>query len=424
MKFPIAVTPRRLSQLWYVPLLSVAMGLILVRTLVMAKLLDIPSFAQFSGGLLVSSTFSMLGCLGLQSLLQREMPVQLIRRRERAAAVLLMQCLAVAAACALAGLLLVAAGIDAAGLSPILLAIGVVHGLSQQVFLIATVESRSRGQPLWFALQTLVRAVIVLAVSIGAATLFRSAAAVLMAEAILSLVLTQRILHGVWQRARVGSALAFRLAVRRIRQIPWSSAVALLAVAAIGFLLMNIDRWVAVRLLQPIAFANYAFAWTVLMVAQSLQSVINTSIYPMLARRFASAGPAASFRIAARASIALLLACAITFWPAYWLLNVVVMRWFPAYAESGSIFGLFMFVAALRISDFWSSHLVIVGREKRLLLVTFAVGAIVFGGWVYVFVFAPGVHGITGMADVAWLAVALTVIGYLAALVTAWTTRK
>jgi len=420
MKFPIAVTPQRLSQLWYVPLLSVAMGLILVRTLVMAKLLDVPSFAQFSGGLLVSSTFSMLGCLGLQSLLQREMPVQLIRRRERAAAVLLMQCLAVAAACALAGLLLVAAGIDAAGLSPILLAIGVVHGLSQQAFLIATVESRSRGQPLRFALQTLVRAVIVLAVSLGVATLFRSAAAVLMVEAILSLVLTQRILLGVWQRARVGSPLAFRLAVRRIRQIPWSSAVALLAVAALGFLLMNIDRWVAVRLLQP----NYAFAWTVLKVAQSLQSVINTSVYPMLARRFASAGPAASFRIAARASIALLLACAITFWPAYWLLNAVVMRWFTSYAESGTIFGLFMFVAALRVSDFWSSHLVIVGREKRLLLVTFAVGAIVFGGWVYVFVFAPGVHGITDMADVAWLAVALTVFGYLAAFVTAWTTRK
>ena len=422
MKFPIAVTSRRLRQLWYVPLLSVAMGLILVRTLVMAKLLDIPSFAQFSGGLLVSSTFTMLGCLGLQSLLQREMPVQIIRRRERASVVLLMQCLTVATACALTGLLLVASGLDAAGLSPGLLAIGIIHGLSQQVFLIATVESRSRGQPLTFALQTLVRAMIVLAVSIGVGVLLKSAVAVLMAEAIISLLLTHRILQGVWQRAQVGAAMAFRLAIRRIRQIPWSSAVALLAVASIGFLLMNIDRWVAVRLLQPIAFANYAFAWTVLMVAQSLQSVINTSIYPMLARRFASAGAAASFRIAAAASISLLSACAITSWPAYWLLNAVVMRWFPTYSESTSIFGLFIFVAALRLSDFWSSHLVIVGREKRLLLVTFTVGAIVFGGWLYVF--APGVHGITGMADVAWLAVALTVFGYLAAFFTAWTARK
>lgn len=422
MKFSIAVTPRRMRQLWYVPLLSVAMGLVLVRTLVMAKLLDIPSFAQFSGGLLVSSTFTMLGCLGLQSLLQREMPVQIIRRRERASVVLLMQCLTVATACALTGLLMVATGLDAAGLSPGLLAIGIIHGLSQQVFLIATVESRSRGQPLTFALQTLLRAVIVLAVSIGVGILLKSAGAVLTAEAIISLLLTHRILQGVWQRARVGAALAFRLAIRRIRQIPWSSAVALLAVATIGFLLMNIDRWVAVRLLPPIAFATYAFAWTVLMVAQSLQSVINTSIYPMLARRFANAGAAASFRIAAAASISLLSACAIASWPAYWLLDTVVMRWFPTYSESSRIFGVFIFVAALRLSDFWSSHLVIVGREKRLLLVTSTVGAIVFGGWLYVF--APVTHGVTGMADVAWLAVVLTVAGYLAAFVTAWTTRK
>lgn len=422
MKFPIAVTPRRLRQLWYVPLLSAAMGLILGRTLVMAKLLDIPSFAQFSGGLLVSSTFTMLGCLGLQSLLQREMPVQIFRRRERASVVLLTQCVTVATACALVGLLLVVAGLHVAGLSSGLLAIGIIHGLSQQLFLIATVESRSRGQPLTFALQTMVRALMVLVVSIAIGVLFKSAVAVLMAEATISLLVTYRILQNVWQPSRLSAALAFRLAIRRIRQIPWPSALALLAVACIGFFLMNIDRWVAVRLLQPIAFANYAFAWTVLMVGQSLQSVINTSIYPMLARRFATAGADASFRFAAVASISLLFVCAITSWPAYWLLNAVVMRWFPTYLGSSNIFGVFIFVASLRLSDFWSSHLVIVGQEKRLLLATFTVGAIVFGGWLSVF--APSARGITSMADVAWLAVALTIVGYLVVFVTACTTRK
>ena len=422
MKFPIAVTPQRLRQLWYVPLLGLAMGLILVRTLVMARLLDIPSFAQFSGGLLVSSTFSMLGGLGLYFLLQREMPVQIIRGRERAAAMLLMQSLTVAAACALVGLMLVATGLEVGGLGPNILAIGVIHGLSQQVFLIATVESRSRGQPLLFALQTLVRAVIVLAISIGVGVLLKSAAAVLMAEATVSLLLTQKVLQGVWQRSRVGAALAFRLAVRRMRRIRWSSAMAMLGVASIGFLMMNIDRWAAVRLLQPIAFAYYAFAWTVLMVAQSMQAVINASVYPMLARRFASSGRAASFRIAAGASIGLLLACVITFWPAYWLLNAVVMRWFPAYAESTTIFGIFIFVAALRLSDFWSSHLMIVGRERRLLLVNFTVGAIVCGGWFYLF--ATEVNGPIEMRDLAWLAGILAVVSYLAAVVAALADRR
>ena len=422
MKFSIAVTPQRLRQLWYVPLLGLAMGLILVRTLVMANLLDIPSFAQFSGGLLVSSTFSMLGGLGLYFLLQREMPVQIIRGRERAAALLLMQSLSAATACALAGLVLVAAGIEVGGLESSILAIGIIHGLSQQVFLIATVESRSRGLPLTFSLQTLVRAVIVLVVSIGVGILLKSAGAVLMAEAIVSLLLTHKVLKGVWQRARVGAVMVFLLAVRRISRVRWSSAIVLLAVGSMGFLLMNIDRWAAVRLLQPTAFAYYAFAWMVLMVAQSMQAVINASVYPMLARRFASAGRAASFRIAAGASSGLLLACAITFWPAYWLMNAVIMRWFPTYAESMSIFGLFMLVAALRLSNFWSSHLLIVGHERRLLLVNFTTGTIVFAGWFYLL--ASGVNGSVEIRVLAWLAVALTVVGYLAAFVTAWTTRK
>lgn len=422
MKFSIAVTPQRLRQLWYVPLLGLAMALILVRTLVMARILDIPNFAQFSGGLLVSSTFSMLGGLGLYFLLQREMPVQIIRGRERAAAILLMQSLSVSTACAIAGLVLVATNLEIGGLGSNILAIGIIHGLSQQVFLIATVESRSRGLPLTFALQNLGRAVIVLAVSIGVGAFLQNAGAVLMAEAVVSLLVTYKVLKGVWQRAQVGALLVLRLATRRMSQVRWSSALVLLAVGFTGFMLMNVDRWVALHLLQPSAFAYYAFAWMMLMVAQSIQAVINASVYPMLARQFATTGPTASFRIAAGASMGLLLACAITFWPAYWLINAVVMRWFPAYAESIGIFGLFMWVAALRLSDFWSSHLLIVGHERRLLLVNFTTGVIVFIVWSYFF--ASGVNGSVEMNELAWLAMTLALTSYLAAAVTAWKTVR
>ena len=54
------LSPRRLRQLWYAPVLTLAMGLLLMRNLVMARLLDVPGFAEFSAGLLVSSTFCML----------------------------------------------------------------------------------------------------------------------------------------------------------------------------------------------------------------------------------------------------------------------------------------------------------------------------------------------------------------------------
>ena len=100
--------------------------------------------------------------------------------------------------CAIIGLLLVAAGFSVAGLTSNFLAIGIFHGLSQQVFLIATVESRSRGESLYFARQNLERAGIALAISCGIGALFESAAAVLLAEAMVSYLLTLKIMSGVF----------------------------------------------------------------------------------------------------------------------------------------------------------------------------------------------------------------------------------
>jgi len=65
------LTPRQYRQLWYLPVLASAMALMMARIMAAARLLDVPSFATYSTGLLLSTTFCMLACLGLQSLLQR-----------------------------------------------------------------------------------------------------------------------------------------------------------------------------------------------------------------------------------------------------------------------------------------------------------------------------------------------------------------
>jgi len=398
------------------------MGLMMVRVLAMAKILDVPSFANYSGGLLVSNTFCMLGCIGLYPLLQRELPVQLVRRREQVGTVLLVQCLLVATVCAVVGILLAAAGVSVMGLHPALLAVGVLHGLSQQVFLAVTLESRSRGQPLQFAQQNLGRAGVAIALGCGVGVALESATAVLLAEAVASLLLTLKIFCGVLQRSRIKATVVFVLAARRMGRIPWPSAIALMAVLFVSFAFLNADRWVAAQLLQPTAFALYAFAWTLLLVAQSLQAVINASFFPLLARRFASAGSSAAFELCARASFGLLLACAVVSWPAGWLLNAVVLNWFPVYAESTSTIDIFLWVAALRISDFWSSYFIILGKENRLLLVYLAVGMLVFVGWMYAV--QPWANEAITIDEIAWLSVALSVVGYIATFLTAWSTRR
>lgn len=394
------------------------MGLMLVRLLLMAHLLDVPAFAVYSAGLLISSSFCMLACLGLQLLLQRELPVMIVRRREHAGGVLMMQCALVATVCAVVGAAAVAAGgVTLAGLSPALLALAMIHGLSQQLFMVATVDSRSRSQPLRFARQNLDRALVVLTAGGTVASLGGQAATVLATEAGLSLLLAVSLLRQQLNAIPLRMTAAAALAMRRLRRIAWRPALALLAVTSLAFLMINADRWLAAQTLPASVFATYAFAWTVLMVAQSVQVVINASVFPMLARRFASDHSGAAFSISARASLVILACAALAALPLWALLDHAIVRWFAAYDEARSLLPVFLVIAVLRVSDFWSSYLIVVGRETLLLqlnLLSTATGATAW--WLI----ARPADNTLRAEQVALLALLLAVSGYAMAAWTAW----
>ena len=398
------------QQIWYIPTLGLAMGMMMVRPLLMARLLDVQGFAHYSAGLLVSSTFCMLGCIGLQSLLQRDMPGQLMRNRELAAAILLMQCLMVALICAALGLVLSSIELEVAGINRSMLAISILHGLAQQVFLLATVESRSRGQPLRFSQQQLLRAILVLASGSVAAVSLESVMAVLLVETVVSLLLSWKMLAGIWRKQTVSFSIICCLAVSRLGRIPWRSAVALFAVMIAGFSLLNVDRWLAASLLSSVVFAQYAFAWVMLMVAQSAQAIVNTSIFPLLARRFAINGKLACFRVAARTSIILLVMGAIAAWPTLWVIDAVIFHWYPDYTSATSLLSYFIWVAVLRVSDFWSSYLIVVGYEKRLLSVNLLVASLVSAIWLHQV--EPWVSGNLQPINLAVLVILLTAANY------------
>lgn len=418
MSWRTALTPRRLRELWYVPLLAMAMALMLVRILLMARLLDVHGFAEFSAGLLVSSSFAMLACLGLHSILQRDLPVMLIRGRERRGLVLLAQSIVVALGLAIAGGLAALAGGSVAGLSPPLVAIGVLHGLSQQIFLIVTVESRSRGQPLRFAMQMIVRSVALAGVGTFAAIALDSAAAALIAEAAASLALAQASLQTVFRRAGIGALSIYGVALRLMHRVQWHSALALLAVSMIGFVMLYVDRWLAAEMLATDRFALYAFAWTVLMIAQSVQLIVNASVYPLIARRFGTSGVRVAFRIAFRVSMTLLVVGSVLAAPVWWLIDLAVRRWLEPYASAGALIALFVAVAVLRVSDFWTSFLMIVGLETRLLVLNISVAGCAMLLWL---TWVQPWHAVSIQPwDVGLLAAMLTVGSYLATALVAW----
>ncbi|WP_137890902.1 hypothetical protein [Ramlibacter sp. 2FC] len=412
------LTARRLKQLWYLPLLATAMGLMMLRILAMARVLDVAGFGTYSAGLLVSGTFCMLGCLGLQSMLQRDMPVMLMRHRSRAALVLLLQCLLVALACAAVGVLSGSFVVSVAGLPSVAVTVGIVHGLSQQAFLLVTVESRSRGEPLRYAFQNFWRAASILVTSLVVADLTGSAVMALLAEAAVSIALSHATLGRIVRETRVPFAGIVAVSLRRLGQIRWRTALVLLLVSVVGFLHVNADRWAAAEALAPDRFALYAFAAIVLTVAQSVQSMINASVYPMLSRRCATAGPRVAFRLCAALSIATLAGGLVLAIPGLVAAGHAIDWWFPDYRASTGLLTLFFSIAVLRVSDFWSSFLMISGHEIRLLVLDGLVLTIGVAVWMLYLSGYRSQH--SDLAIYGMLAVLLASGHYLCSAAMAW----
>lgn len=409
------MTPRRARQLWYAPVLALATALMMLRLFALARLLDIPNFAQLSAAFLVSTTFTMLGCLGLQSLLQRDMPIMFVRGRERAARVLLAQSVVVAYASAAVTLLAALFAPFDFGSPANLALLGVVHGLSQQLFVVASVESRSRGEPLRFAVQSLVRSLVIVAAGLVAARATRSASIVVVAEALVSLAIA----HGLlWQTLGRATAAVLRVALARIGRLDWRAAWILLLVSLLSFALTYADRWGAASMLDAHAFANYAFAGTVLAIGLSAQGLVNASAYPMLARLYAREGQQACFVLCSKLSLIALLGGLTLAIPAWFALDYAVRRWYPAYDIARALLGPFLLVAAFRVSDFWSSYMMIAGFQDRLLRTNLVAGgacALLWAGIARPWDAASRTPGVFVL-----LAVLLAIVGYAAVVLASW----
>lgn len=384
----------------------------------MARLLSVTEFAHFSGALLVSATFCMLGGMGTYFLLQRDWPTALARGRGRAGAVLLMQTTIVACACALAAVLIAALGVSVAGLPSSLLALSVVYGFGQQWFLAVTLESRSRGQTMRYASQNLVRSLALFCTGISAALLTASTYWVLAVETVVSLMLTASIFRRILMDVVLPLTEMAAVAWRRMHMIAWRSALALLLSGILGFILINVDRWLAAELFDAKAFAQYAFVGTVLMIAQSLQALVNAWAFPMLARRHADRGPHFAFRLCVQLSGVTFGLGALAILPLWWVLDLAIRLWYPSYTESLVLLPLFLVLGTFRVADFWSSFLVISGHEMLFIKLQLTIGLL--GAVLWAPLVLPLSPAGTPLVQVGGLALFLGIAIYVVAATASW----
>lgn len=395
----------------YVPILASAMAIMFVRTLLAAKLLDVPEFALFSVGILVSNSFCMLGCFGFYLLLQRDLPMLIAKGRCVRGSLLLHQTLILSVVGFLGLLPLSFFGLFS--VSPAFFAISLLNGFAQQAFLVVTLQSRSEGRSMRFALDNLMRSVAVLAVIAFIGWNSGTAASMLLAESLVTLAMVAWIYGAMGRQGAIGRKALWVVAARGFSSARWWSSLALMATGIFGFVMLSGDRWIAAALLDRDGFALYAFAGVVLIVAQSLQSVINVSVFPGLAKTYALFGCTSAARAALRYSLIGLIVAFCMAVPVFFMTNHAIELFYPAYAPTREFLALFLLIASLRVSDFLSSFLIIAGRERLLLGVNML--SVGLGGVVWLGFFGLDVASMRPFS-IAWFAALVTAFNYAACL--------
>jgi O-antigen/teichoic acid export membrane protein len=369
----------RLANIGYVPILVLSMILMFVRTIVAARLLDIETFGLYSFGLLIASSFSVIGCFGFYSLLQRSLPVLLVRGQERRGWVMMNQTLLLA----LAGFILSLAVVlfNPLDVSSMFFVIALFTGLAQQGFMVVTLMSRSEGRTMRFANENLIRAVLVISVTLVVAGISKDAVLVLFAESAATLIVAFSIYHNAAHHLSRPRIHSLWFALRHVRKIHWHSPLTLFAAGLLSFLILNSDRWIAGIALSKQAFAMYAFAGILLTVAQSAQAVINAAMFTNLAKTYATDGLQAARQRAARLSGgAFLIGTALAI-PVYLLFNLFIDMVFPKYTGAKPLIVWFLALAVFRVSNFWTSFLVIAQRERQLMALHLFTLIACFSAW-------------------------------------------
>ena len=358
-------TPGFYRQLWYMPILVAAMALMMVRLMVLARLLSIEEFGYFSIGILVSSTFSMVGSFGLKNMLQRDSPGLFLREKERQVALLTIQSCLVALATFVIGLLVVGVSVQLLAIQGTFFTLGLFHGLAQQLFLIATLESRSRGEVLRYATQNLLRSAAIFFVSFAIAYCDKSAAPLLVVEATITIIFSLYFFKtGIFDQTAISTLV--HSAYSKLPGVNWAVALTLLGSSMYGILASNGDRWIASSVLDISEFAQYSFAWIILAIAQSAQAVINAAIFPFVSVRYAARGANAAFTACAAVAGGIGLLLFVLSVPAYFLMSSAINLWYPDYVGVIPLLPVFLFISIVRISDFWSTFMLVCGLEKKL----------------------------------------------------------
>lgn len=359
---------RIIAHLKYAPILGFAAMLGLVRIGIYAKLLDVAEFGLLSKALLISGFFCVVGSFGFQILAQRDLPTVFAHHRYRFGLVILGKAGMITSVAALLLCFLPLLHFFPLQVSALVFLIAVLHGWALQSFMLLVLDSRSRLEMIPYSMHILSRTVFSLVLASVVALLGGGGIGILLAEVLVTVIQAGRIMQKLLFAAHFSWDVFLRLCKKGFSQKEWSVAGILLLGTTLAFLSGSADRWIAADALSAKQFGLYSFSWIPLVAAMSIQSLLNAGLFPLIAQRRVAGSDRKALRVTAMVSIGLLLFSFAAAFLANYLIAWIISKWYGQYTDALPLFLPLLLAAAFRVSDFWSSYLIIVHRHISLLV--------------------------------------------------------
>jgi hypothetical protein len=360
----------------YAPLLVASTAVLFAKNLLYARLLPVAGFGALNEAVLIGATMANFGGAGLQLLANKLLPRYYAHGQADSVAELLASALGVfglvsAAAAAAIGIAL------AVGLarSPAWWYAALLYSVAQYCFVLKLIDIKSDLRFVRHASLSAMRALALMVCGAAVAFATRNAIAVLVTEALATLLLAGPIGAGTDLRAVARKALS--LWNRRVwvtAHLP--GALRLLWLNSTMVMLLALDRWSGLLMLSEREYGILALGLLALVVFDTAQSIINVAAYPIMGRMIARGERQRAFGLATLATAVILGVSALCYLPFVWVLDFLVRNYLSAYVEAAPIAKIAVLAGVLRLADFYASFAILCDRE-HVLAGTFGVAVVI-----------------------------------------------
>jgi O-antigen/teichoic acid export membrane protein len=363
--------------LLYAPVLMGATALLFAKSFVYARLFPVESFGALNQATLFASAFTNCAGAGLQLLGHKLLPQYYARGDQRSVENLLAGALTVYGSVTLLGGICFAVAIVSGALSGVASwGATLLLATAQYIFMLRLIDIKSELRFLDHAQLSSLRATLLLALGTLVAATTRSVAATLAVESVVTVGLAVPAFVGQRGVRILRQAFALR-ADRTWLAANLPAALRLLWLSGTLVLLYAIDRWSGIVLLNKRQYGIFALGLLVVVIFETLQTVVNVAAYPLMGRMIAHGEYRRAFRLATMITVLVIGLTAVCYLPFVLIMDFLVRGYLPAYAAATTVIKLTVVAGALRLADFYASFAVLCNQERRLAWLLGAVAVLV-----------------------------------------------